>query len=82
MKQTDSPARASEFSSPPLKRFLTRAEVANELEISLSTVERLINRGKLPAFKVGDHWRVQRRDLDAFIEARLAEQRRQTGAAE
>ena len=64
----------------PCQIALSRADVMTELGISLSTVERLINRGDLPAFKVGAQWRIHRKDLDAYIDASRAEQRKRTGA--
>jgi excisionase family DNA binding protein len=47
---------------------LTRAQVADELQVSLRTVDNLIARGDLPAYRVGGHLiRVKRGDLERFI---------------
>ena len=64
----------------PRQIALSRADVMAELGISLSTVERLINCGKLPAFKVGAQWRIHRNDLAAYMEAGRAAQQKRTGA--
>jgi len=46
---------------------LTVAEVAAYLKISPATVWRHCVQGKLPAFRIGRQWRVERRDLDVWI---------------
>ena len=47
------------------KPYLSIQEVAERFGINPTTVYRLANQGKLPAFKVGNQWR--------FSEARLEE---------
>lgn len=49
--------------------MLTVAEVAAYLKISPTTVWRHCVQGKLPAFRVGRQWRVERHDLDVWISA-------------
>ena len=48
-----------------LKPYLTVEEVARYFGVNVTTVYRLVQQGKLPAFKVGNQWR--------FGEARLKE---------
>jgi excisionase family DNA binding protein len=49
-------------------RFLTVAQVAEELAVSESTVGTLIRRGRLKAVKVGGRqWRIERVKLEEFI---------------
>ncbi len=48
--------------------LLTLHEVADELGVHYMTVYRYVRLGYLPAEKEGGSWRVQREDLDAFIE--------------
>ncbi len=50
-------------------------EVARILRVSVRTVVRLADRGEIVAFKVGDLWRFQRSDVDAYIEAQKRKQR-------
>lgn len=50
-------------------RLLTVAEAAELLQVSKRTLERLIQRRKLPAFKVGHQWRVRESELVKWIEA-------------
>jgi len=60
---------------------MTRQQVADELQVSLKTVERLINRGELKAVKVYSQWRIMRADFDAFVQHLRDEQARRTGTA-
>lgn len=48
--------------------IMTVNEVARYLKISVITTYRLVQEGKIPAFKVGRSWRVKRSDLADFIE--------------
>lgn len=52
-------------------KLLTIAEVAATMKVSQRTVRRLINRGDLPAFKVGDRGqlRVEELDLERYVES-------------
>ena len=49
----------------PPSTFLTVDEVAKRFGVNVTTVYRLVQRGRLPAFKIGNQWR--------FSEARLEE---------
>jgi excisionase family DNA binding protein len=48
--------------------FLTAEEVAAYLRIPLSTVYKLTQDKRLPAFKVGKHWRYKRRSIQDWID--------------
>ena len=39
------------------KAYLTVEEVARRFGVNVTTVYRLVQRGKLPGFKVGNQWR-------------------------
>ncbi len=47
--------------------ILTIREVADYLKITERTLYRLVQEGKLPAFKVGNSWRFRREDLERWI---------------
>ena len=48
--------------------FLTPAQVADELHVTVVTVRRWITTGQLPASKAGPRkWMVRRSDVDAFL---------------
>jgi excisionase family DNA binding protein len=54
------------------KPYLTLDEIAEMLQVSVDTVRNWINRKNdpLPAFKLGREWRVEKKDLDKFIQDR------------
>jgi excisionase family DNA binding protein len=70
MTETDSPNG--------IGRFLTLADTAEVLNISLRQAYALVRSNELPAIKVGagGHWRIERSVLEAFIEAKYEESRR------
>lgn len=51
--------------------LLTTREVAEAIRVSTMTVYRLIKSGELPAIRVGRHLRIRRRDLLAYLDARV-----------
>lgn len=59
--------------------LLTVKEVAEYLRMGLLTTYKLINEGKLPAFKVGRQWRVKKDDLQHYIETQKLAPRKQRG---
>jgi putative molybdopterin biosynthesis protein len=64
-----------------LPDVLTADEVATYLRLSRTTVFRHCKRGDLPAFRIGRSWRVQRSDLEQYIERNRAKQRAWPGSA-
>ena len=64
--------------SAGLARFLTLADTAEMLAISVSQAYALVRSGELPAIKIGGngHWRVERSVLEAYIEGKYEENRR------
>ncbi|MGV8970202.1 MAG: helix-turn-helix domain-containing protein [Microbacteriaceae bacterium] len=59
-------------------RFLTLADVADVLSVSVAEVSRLVRNGELVAMRVGSggSWRVERVALESFIDAQHEEVRR------
>jgi excisionase family DNA binding protein len=59
-------------------RFLTLGDVAEVLNISASQTYALVRSGALPAIKIGGRgqWRVEREQLEAYIERMYDETRR------
>jgi excisionase family DNA binding protein len=51
------------------REALTVAEVAGELRLSEKTIRRAISSGSLVAHRVCAHWRIFRRDMDAWVAA-------------
>jgi len=60
------------------ERFLQLSEVAEILNISASQTYALVRNGHLPAIKVGGRgqWRVERSELEQYIERMYDETRR------
>ena len=58
-------------------RFLTLADVAEQLNTSSAQVYALVRRGDLPAIKIGGRgqWRVEAVQLEEFIQRMYAETR-------
>ena len=49
--------------------LLTRREVAGICKVSLRTVTRWLQKGNLPAVRLGRNVRIRRDDLERFIQA-------------
>jgi excisionase family DNA binding protein len=62
----------------PEARFLLLSDVAEILNISASQAYALVRSGELPAIKIGGRgqWRVERAQLEAYIERMYDETRR------
>ena len=59
------------------QRFLTLAEVAETLNITLSAARSLVNSGELPAIQLGGKsmWRVEESVLEEFIQTQYEHSR-------
>lgn len=55
----------------PEDEVLTVQEVADYLKVSQATVWRWCQEGKLPAFRIGQQWRIRTEDLHTMIETEL-----------
>lgn len=47
---------------------LTLRECQKILQVSRGTMLRLLHEGEIPAFRIGNRWRVQRKEMLEFIE--------------
>jgi excisionase family DNA binding protein len=56
------------------KTFLSSKELKDFLGVSILTIYRLINSGKLPAFKIGKSLRFHREDIIAYLKAQRIDQ--------
>lgn len=54
-------------------RFMTVAEVADELRVSSMTVYRLIKSEQLRATRVGKSLRIREKDVERYLEGRFTE---------
>lgn len=58
------------------ERYYTLQQIADRLQVNYRTVYRWVHEGRLPAYQVGQRWRVGESDLRAFMEARKTERER------
>lgn len=56
-----------------MDEILTVREIAEYLKVSRTTVWRWCNEGHLPAFKIGQSWRVHRSQIEKIIGQQLSE---------
>ncbi len=49
------------------KSYLTVEEVAKRFGVNITTVYRLVQQGRLPAFKVGNQWRFSELRLNEWV---------------
>lgn len=61
------------------QKAVSRKDAAEYLGVSDKTIERLIDRGDLKAFKVLGQWRIMISDMLAFIEQQRSAQMERTG---
>ena len=50
-----------------MKELMTVEEVANYLRVTERTIYRMLKRGKLPAIKVGNRWRFDKKSIDEWM---------------
>jgi excisionase family DNA binding protein len=56
------------------KEFYTVKEIADTLEVKVETVQNWIRDKKLPAYKIGNTYRVRAEDFERFLEERRTTQ--------
>lgn len=50
-------------------KWLTVKEVAEYLKLSTDLVYKFAQRGKIPVSKIGNQWRFDREEIDAWVKA-------------
>ena len=65
-----------------MPRFLTLADVAEQLQINSPAAYALVRSGELKAIQVGGRgqWRIEASELEAYIQRKYAENRQKTRA--
>lgn len=66
-KNLEKAVNAMAKSKSPPDKVMTIEELSEYLKISRSTLYKLAQEGKLPAQKVGRHWRFHRDAVDAWL---------------
>lgn len=54
-------------------RFVTVAEVAEQMRVSNMTVYRLVQAGQLPAVRIGRSYRIREGDVDKYLAAQYTQ---------
>ena len=69
------PGRPHQWQNGTMPRFLTLADVAEQLQINAPAAYALVRSGELKAIQVGGRgqWRVEEKMLEQYIEERYAE---------
>ena len=63
-------ATISKPTAEPLPDLLTLEDLVERLQLSMSTIRRLVTAGEIPAFKLGARvLRVRRSDYEAYLES-------------
>lgn len=51
-------------------KLLTPSEAASILKISQKTLHRMIHKGRIPAFKIGNQWRILESRFEEWVQER------------
>ena len=49
------------------ERWLTVEQIADHLQVSKETIYRWLDRGKIPAHRIGRQWRFQATEVDEWV---------------
>lgn len=67
----DTRAHSAEGQNGRSRAMLTRDDTAAYLAVSKRTLDRLVQAGELPAYRIGGHRRFRMEDIDSFIASRM-----------
>jgi len=51
-----------------MEKWLTLEQIAEYLQMSTSSIYKMAQKGKIPAYKVGRQWRFKKEEIDRWIE--------------
>lgn len=51
-----------------MKKWLTLEQIADYLQMSTSSIYKMAQARKIPAYKVGRQWRFKREEIDKWVE--------------
>ena len=51
-----------------MDKWLTLDQIAEYLQMSTSSIYKMAQKGKIPAYKVGRQWRFKKEEIDRWIE--------------
>jgi excisionase family DNA binding protein len=50
------------------KEFYSCEELAEKLQVNIMTIYRYIDKGKIEAYKIGRHYRIEKSEFEKFLE--------------
>ena len=53
-----------------MDKWLTLEQIAEYLQMSESSIYKMAQSGKIPAYKVGRQWRFKKEDIDKWVRAK------------
>jgi len=51
-----------------MEKWLTLEQIAEYLQMSTSSIYKMAQAGKIPAYKVGRQWRFRKEEIDKWVE--------------
>jgi len=51
-----------------MEKWLTLEQIAEYLQMSTSSIYKMAQTGKIPAYKVGRQWRFKKEEIDKWVE--------------
>jgi len=51
-----------------MEKWLTLEQIAEYLQMSISSIYKMAQAGKIPAYKVGRQWRFKKEEIDQWVE--------------
>ena len=73
-----SPVSPGHIALPSVDEWISTTQAVKILDVTPSTLYRLIDDGKLRAYRFGRVIRIRKRDLEAFVESSSVERRKGT----
>jgi len=53
-----------------MERWLTLEQIAEYLQMSTSSIYKMAQKGKIPAYKVGRQWRFNKEEIDMWVKSK------------
>ncbi len=53
-----------------MDKWLTLEQIAEYLQMSISSIYKMAQSGKIPSYKVGRQWRFKKEEIDKWVEKR------------
>lgn len=54
--------------NPTMDKWLTLEQIAEYLQMSTSSIYKMAQAGKIPAYKVGRQWRFKKEEIDRWVQ--------------